>query len=302
MKIKFWGVRGSLPTPGRDTIEFGGNTPCIQVDTGSDIIILDAGTGIRDLGFELLKKGQPLKVHILITHTHWDHIMGLPFFVPIFLGTSEIHLYGPAHHDKGVEDIIKDMMDYEFFPVSAMSLAAKMVYHDLHEEKEEFNVNGTKINAHFMNHPVYMMGYRLEHEGKSVIYTGDHEPYYDMLTGDDATTDMLDSKEGVSEIVTMMNSRIVDFAKNSTLLICDTAYTKEEYDKKRGWGHSTYEQGLELASNAHIEQLALFHHDPSRKDKQLLEIESKMQSQLASQKPEFPKKVFAAREGMEITL
>ncbi len=226
MLVRFWGVRGSIPVPGPDTVEFGGNTSCIEVRTGKGLFVLDSGTGIRGLGLSLLSQPGPIRLHLLITHTHWDHINGFPFFVPIYAPGNSIDVYGPRnlHSETGIKDVLTLQMDYSYFPVRTSELSATLEYHDLDEGT--FEAEDARVTTKFLNHPVYMLGYRIESGGKTVVYTGDFEPYHNVFTKEEESR--------IFEVVEHANRRAVELARDADVLIGDAQYTLEEYEKKRG--------------------------------------------------------------------
>ncbi|MBI3599820.1 MAG: MBL fold metallo-hydrolase [Nitrospinae bacterium] len=295
MKIKFWGVRGSIPTPGRNTVRYGGNTACIEVRGASnEIIILDAGSGIKLLG-ESLANESPVEIHLLISHTHWDHINGFPFFVPAYMPNNIIHFYGPGHFNKSLREIIHGQMEYSYFPVRADELRAKIDYRDLKEET--IKIGNISIHSKLTNHPVINYGYRLEEDGKAVVYTGDHEKYFNFITNQD----QIDEKEEIERIVEEQNNRIIQFVKGADILIADSQYTEDEYVSKKGWGHSAIYQSLELAIKGGVKHLILFHHEPVRTDNEqdrLLNLVCKRYAQLGYS----GMKITAAKEGEEIKI
>lgn len=263
MKIRFWGVRGSIATPGPNTVRYGGNTACIEVRGDSnEIIILDAGSGIKPLG-ETLAKESPIEIHLLISHTHWDHINGFPFFVPAYMPNNVIHFYGPPHFNKSLMEIIQGQMEYSYFPVRADELRAKIDYRDLKEEI--IKIGNMTVQSKLTNHPVTNYGYRLEDNGKVVVYTGDHEKYYNFITNPDE----IDEKEEIERIVEEQNNRMSRFVKGADILIADSQYTEDEYASKIGWGHSTIYQSLELAIRGEVKHFILFHHEPGRTDREM---------------------------------
>ncbi len=290
MLVRFWGVRGSIPVPGPDTVEFGGNTSCIEVRTGKGLFVLDAGTGIRGLGMSLLSQPGPLKLHLFITHTHWDHINGFPFFVPIYAPGNSIDVYGPRnlHSETGIKDVLTLQMDYSYFPVRTSELSATIEYHDLDEGT--FEAEDARVTTKFLNHPVYMLGYRIESGGKTVVYTGDFEPYHNVFTKEEESR--------IFEVVEHANRRAVELARDADVLIADAQYTLEEYEKKRGWGHSAVEHSVDLAVRARAKNLVLFHHEPTRKDADLRALEERVKRDVAERN--LPITVCAAREGMTI--
>ena len=280
MKVKFWGVRGSIPTPGPHTVRYGGNTTCMQLlDDDSDflidgsITIIDAGSGIRELGNEILKHPKPWKINILITHTHMDHINGFPFFIPAFVPGTEIDIYGPVHYEKKLEEIFATQMDYSYFPISTAQLAAKITFHDLKET--EFDLGRLHVVTHYMNHPVLTLGYRVTDGKKSFIYTGDHEPYFDFISeGDSENGDEDDGFGDVQAIVDQQNSRLVDFFRDTDILVADAAYSPDEYDSHRGWGHSSTDHVIDWAIESRVKKLILHHHEPTHDDDKLDEMEA----------------------------
>jgi phosphoribosyl 1,2-cyclic phosphodiesterase len=306
MKIKFWGVRGSLPTPGPETARYGGNTTCIQVirDEGP-LIVIDAGTGVRSFGDHLMKtQSPPFDIRMLVTHTHWDHIHGFPFFTPIYTPGSNVEVYGvgPLREGKGFEQVMRDQMTYSYFPVENTMLDNVVKYHDYHNmfedgvEKAFELCPGVKVRIKLTNHPVYCAACRIEADGKSFVFSGDHEPWF--------------AKEGDSEddieLYRLMNERFVEFIRGADLVAMDTTYTKDEYEgtdgpSKQGWGHSFFEFNIELARKAELKRLAFTHHDPTRTDDALDRLmEQKYMPMAREEAPDT--EFFAAREGMEVEL
>jgi len=278
MRLKFWGVRGSIPTPGPTTVKYGGNTTCMQligdneIPINGEILIIDAGTGIRELGLELLNLPKPLKINLLITHTHMDHINGFPFFIPAFIPGTKIDIYGPLHYEKRLEEIFAGQMDYSYFPISTAQLAAELNYHELNEG--EFELGNLHVTTHYMNHPVLTLGYKVTDGKKTFTYTGDHEPYFDII-GDAANDEVdKDDEEDVKAIVEQQNKRLIEFFSGADTLVCDAAYTPEEYQTHRGWGHSSTDHVVDWAVEAGVKKLVLFHHEPTHNDQQLEEMES----------------------------
>ena len=294
MKFKFWGVRGSIPTPGPKTVKYGGNTTCIEVRTaGNQLLILDAGTGIFALAQTLLGQS-PLEAHILITHTHWDHIQGLPFFLPLLMANNHIHIYGGLDPvtQQGIERVLAVQLQYSYFPISAVQLKAQVHYHTL-MPGEVVEIAGVKVTPIVLNHPVLNFGYRLDdQDGSSLFFTGDYEmpinPYSpkdpDYISNqqfiDDKLQDVLATIQGVDA------------------LIIDSSYTDAEYEKKIGWGHSTYRAALDLAHQAQAKRLFFTHHEPTRSDSTLDEIYQVIISRMG----EVGFEVYMAREGLEIQM
>ncbi|HOO55998.1 MAG TPA: MBL fold metallo-hydrolase [bacterium] len=318
MYVKFWGVRGSIPTPGPKTVRVGGNTACVEIQPGGgQLFIIDAGTGIRELGLNMMGRGNIGKVnaHIFMTHTHWDHIHGFPFFVPAFIPGNKFVIHGPVHHNESLQQIISGQMEYSYFPVPLDHMAASIDFVELKESS--FEIDGVHITAQYLNHPILVLGYRFEYNGKVVVTEFDTEPYSNMFKKDKAEKidDMDDFLFGNSEseqaekneeadseaerAVEQMNQRVKDFAVGADLLIFDAQYTKEEYPSKVGWGHSTIDDAVDIAEYAGVKRLAFFHHDPTRSDDAIDEMETYCRRELDKRGVKGPH-IFAAREGMEI--
>lgn len=295
MRIRFWGVRGSIPSPGPDTVRHGGNTTCIEVETDEgQIIILDAGTGIHPLGYSLLKR-MPLKCSIFISHTHWDHIQGLPFFVPIFIPGNELQIYGALDpvYQRSIKDTLNRQMEYCYFPVREAELKADMQYETL-RERQTVEIGSAKVTNILMNHPVLCFGYRIECGGKSLFFTGDNEPLYNIYKPGD---DYYDEYE---DLIAVKNGMLADFIRDVDVLIADSAYTEAEYPLKKGWGHGTFDSCMALAKNAGAKALYLTHHEPLRKDGDLDAIFDGLREKYSHQQgvPEFA----PAYEGLEVRI
>src|SRR5499433_819982 len=223
MHVRFFGTRGSIATPGPQTLRYGGNTSCVEVTTKSGtLIVLDMGTGAAVLGRELVARGEPLRGHILISHTHWDHIQGIPFFAPLFVPGSQWDIYGPKDLGQSLREALAGQMQYAYFPVTLDQCGAKIRYHDLVEGT--FDVDDIKVSTHYLNHPALALGYRLEADGVALVYACDHEPYGRQLA------------RGVGEI-RGNDRRHATFLAGADLVIHDAQYTASEYASKSGWGH-----------------------------------------------------------------
>ncbi|MBF0592278.1 MAG: MBL fold metallo-hydrolase [Nitrospirae bacterium] len=296
MKVKFWGVRGSIPTPGESTVRYGGNTSCIELN-GDDgtLIIFDAGTGIRLVGGRLASK-PPVDIHLFLSHTHWDHIHGFPFFIPAFIPSFNIHIYGPPHYDKSVKEIMSQQMVYSYFPVTANELQAKISYRDLKEET--ITIGDLNISTKLMNHPVSCYAYRVIEGDKTVIYTGDNEPYYNFISTGETSRE--ENRE-IESIVEEQNNRNVDFVRGADLLIAEAQYTDEEFPSKLGWGHSSTTHALKLAINADVKHMVIFHHDPAHTD-ELMDRLYEQTLQKYSQMQHTGLKISVAMEGQEIVV
>ncbi len=294
MKIKFWGVRGSIPCPGPETVKYGGNTSCLQVLGGQEIIILDAGTGLRKLGLELSAQKRPLRIHLLLTHTHWDHIQGFPFFTPIYFPGNELFVYGPRALEKSLEEALMAQMQYSYFPVRGVELAARVRFTELGEET--FSIGDVEFATKSMNHPIRVLAYRFGHKGHSAVFTGDNEPYYDVLAERAPRSDT--GVQRRSEFISECNQRVVDFCRKADLLVADAQYTDAEYKTKRGWGHSSVSHVLALARDAGVRALAIFHHEPEYDDRTLDRIER--EARALSRKLGGRFKLVMAREGRTV--
>ena len=279
MRITFWGVRGSIPTPGPDTATVGGNTSCVEVRAGKLLLVFDGGTGLRLLGKALLKS-MPITAHLFFSHVHWDHIQGFPFFDPAFVPGNVIHLYGGNNVSRTLEETLAGQMDHPSFPVHLSEMGAKMHFHDVIEGQPlELDAgDGTKavITTARGNHPNGVWAYRVDHGGHSVMYATDTEHY------------------------AVVDPQLLKLAKGVDVLVYDSQYTPEEYAgtgggmPKLGWGHSTFDEAVKLAKAAGAKKLVLYHHDPTQNDAAVAEKERRARELFASCE--------AAREGLVIEL
>jgi phosphoribosyl 1,2-cyclic phosphodiesterase len=295
-RLKVWGVRGSIPVPGSATIRYGGNTTCVEVRADGEIIVLDAGTGIRSLGLALEKEfgSQPIELTLLITHVHWDHIQGFPFFVPSYNDKNQIRIFGYDGTDTGLREILKGQMATPFFPVRLYDLPGKINIKKL--ETMEFTIGKVRVRSKFMNHPGVCVGYRLFTSAGSIAFLPDHEPY-DAFKLHSVKSHLL-SPEQTRKRAEEERAGLVEFLHGADILILDTQYTDEEYQAHIGWGHGSLSTAVSLALDANVRKLVLFHHDPSHDDA-MVDTMVESARKLAA-KSESYLEVEGAREGVEI--
>ena len=249
LRVRFWGTRGSIATPSTETTRYGGNTACTEIRFGEHILVLDAGTGIRKLGNALLQEfGNQIRAHILVGHTHWDHIQGFPFFVPAYVPGDEFFIYSLRGAGKPLEKVFRGQMDGDYFPVPLSDMQAKLNFIELSKTVE---IGPIQIAIHHLNHPGVAVGFRISAGGKSLVYVSDHEPFYRMVEGEIGETE---------------EARLYEFARGADLWIREAQYTEEEYVSKKGWGHSTFNDAIRGAAEAGVKRLSIFHHDPMHDD------------------------------------
>lgn len=268
--VHFWGVRGSIPAPGAETVRYGGNTSCVEMRIGGKRLIFDGGTGLRVLGKSLLKQ-MPVEAYMFFTHSHWDHIQGFPFFVPAFIKGNCFHIYGAiAPNGATMKQRLSDQMLHPNFPVPIQVMQSDLKFYDLFPG-DVMQLDDITIETGSLNHPNTAMGYRITWNGRTVVYATDTEHYPDRL-----------------------DENLLHLARDANMLIYDACYTDEEYHDpkapKIGWGHSTWQEAIKLAKAANVNKTVIFHHDPNHTDDFLDDVEAQVQSV-------FPNSVLA-REGM----
>ena len=287
MLVRFWGTRGSIATPGGATLRYGGNTSCVEITSDSgELILIDAGTGAHALGRALMEQGRGASGHILISHTHWDHIQGLPFFAPLFVPGNEWHIYGPRGLGQSLREVLAAQMDYAYFPVTLNAFAAHVQYHEVVEG--EFSIEDVRVATQYLNHPALTVGYRLEADGASVVYASDHEPH------------SAHAGEGHADEAEGGDIAHTDFLRDADLVIHDAQYTAGEYPSKLGWGHSTVEYAVDVALAAKARRLALYHHDPERDDASVDRLIAVAQERVAAAGGDLI--VMGAAEGVAVEL
>ena len=257
----------------------------MEVRHDKTLFILDAGTGIRELGNSLLAKakGGPIEGHIFITHTHWDHIQGFPFFIPAYIKGNHFQIYGPHGIDRSFEKVLRALMDPDYFPVDVNDMASTI---EFKEVRGPWTCEGVRIKTHFTNHPGMDLAYRFEFGARSVTYVTDHETYQAM--------------HKPSQFAEQQDKAMEDFCRGTDLLICDAQYTEEEYRAKKTWGHSQFQDTVKLALAAGVKRLALFHHDPAHTDEKMEEIGRAAKRIVAKSGKKM--ECLAAREGLEIKI
>jgi len=273
VKVRFWGVRGSLPVSSAACLRMGGNTSCTEVRAGNEIIILDAGSGIRPLGNKLMKEGKPVKAHLFFGHVHHDHIQGFPFFVPAFIPTTQLKIYSEKKEGMGPKDILNEVMKAPFFPAPLAAMRAQMEFIEIKENQTIEVGPNVVVKTYRLNHPNGCVGFRVEstEKGKKRVfaYVTDTEHYPEP------------------------DQNVIELSRNADAMLYDSAYTPEEYETKKSWGHSTYVEGIKLAKLAKAKRLLIYHHAPEHTDKDMTKILAEARKSLKS--------VHLAYEGLELS-
>ena len=292
LSVRFWGVRGSIPCPGPNTVIFGGNTSCIEIRADERLIIVDLGTGARPLGVWLMKndykKYGKIEADVFVTHTHWDHIMGFPVFSPVYVSNTTLRVTGPLSFEAdSLEKIIENQLSYRYWPVRVGELAADIKFNQINETELDLG-GGLTVTSKFLNHTISCLGYRFNYKGKSIATVFDHEPFRNLYRNHDAR----ETEEG--EIAAAEgNEKIARFLKDADIAIYDAQYSQAEYSLHLGWGHASYDHALASATGSNVKRLVFFHHDPAHTDKQLKQLEK-------SYAKKSPVKITMAKEGLTL--
>ena len=305
MRVRFWGVRGSIPVPGRTTSRYGGNTSCVEVrPRGEAPIIIDAGTGLRRLGKALMEdafgdgRGE---ASILISHTHWDHVQGLPFFSPLYRAGNRIQIFA-RHRDTHLEAVFSQQHGAPYFPVPLSAMQADMAFHAL-TEGARFELGRARISSTQLNHPWTALAYRIDVDRAAVAYCSDTAPFTDLLLGREfvVAPPALDRpRPEVATELARMRAAVVALAAGADLLIYDTQFTYDEYRQRPHWGHSHPDDALAIARDAGVRRLCLFHHAPMRSDDANDAILARVRARAAAAGDRF--EVLSAYEGLELAL
>lgn len=296
--LRFWGVRGSIPTPGSETAAFGGNTSCVEMRVGDEVIVLDAGSGIRGLGKALMREsnGGPMNISMLVTHTHWDHIQGFPFFIPAYNPKVNVRILGYEGAVHGLRGALFEQMQSAFFPVGLNQMASHVTFEEL--EDMQFDLGPAQVRTMFSNHPGICLGYRLSTAKGDVVYMPDHEAY-ERHERERQKLANENSEPGI-EYARSQDEKVIEFIRGAAVVIADSQYDRAEYPTRLGWGHTCADDTVDLAIRAGVKQLFLFHHDPDHDDAKVEAMAAEGQARAKERGSELV--VSAAREGGEYFL
>lgn len=283
MLVTFWGIRGTLPVSGKDTIRYGGDTNCVSLNIGKKcFFVFDAGTGFRILSNRLMSSNQPINAQIFITHIHYDHVNGIPFFVPFYTRGNKFDIFGPSYAGMDIQKLIAGLMDNYYFPVTMREFVANLSFKSLKEET--LMIHDVQIDTLLLNHPGQCLGYRVKYKDKIFCYITDNELYHE----DSPFYSQFDVE------------RLVNFILNANVLVIDTTYSDEEYSRKINWGHSCVSVVMRVANQAKVDRVCLYHHDPGQTDE---DIDTKLKdAQLVLQSLNSKTTCIAPAEGDEIII
>jgi phosphoribosyl 1,2-cyclic phosphodiesterase len=289
--VSFWGTRGSIAAPGRSTEKYGGNTSCVSVMAGDQCFIFDAGTGVRPLGVEIMKDfmpedGKQREVNLFLSHTHWDHIQGLPFFQPAYHPSFKLKIYGTGKKSNMLENVLVGQMESDYFPVPMSAFGSTVSINPL--KSQTVTVGDCKISINELDHPGGCLSFKLEYQGKSIVYATDNELNNQF------------ENDGSLKKDNVLGAAYHEFVAGADLLIADGQYTQEEYETKVGWGHTSVPVLLNVAHNAKVKQVAVYHHDPMHTDSFLDELSSSFLHKYQDLEPRMD--IFWAREGLTLAI
>jgi phosphoribosyl 1,2-cyclic phosphodiesterase len=307
MKVRFWGVRGSLPVPGIKTERYGGNTSCVEVRSASGTrVVVDAGTGIRKLGKELTQgesEGARSQVHLLISHTHWDHIQGLPFFSPLYQRGNSLHVYARKRDDLHLRAVFASQTDDPYFPIPFDEAKADIAFREL-LDSAQFSISDVQVSCTRLNHPYIATAYRLTADGAAVVYVSDTAPFSDILFEDQfiarPPSPGAELPRADLDKLAVMRQGVVRLCEGADLVIYDTMFTSEDYRRLPHYGHSRPSDAIAICHEAGVKQLALFHHAPERSDSEVDAILADARALTARDK--IPLDIVAAYEGLDVNL
>ena len=296
--VRFWGVRGSIPSPGVETAVVGGNTSCVEVRVGDEVIILDAGSGIRRLGQALARefRDRQLNITMLVTHTHWDHIQGFPFFLPAYIPRVSVRILGYEGAVHGLRGALFEQMQSAFFPIGLNQMASRVTFEEL--DDMQFDLGAVKVRTMYSNHPGICLAYRLSTPAGDIVYMPDHEAYERNEVERQKTAKEV-SDHGL-EYARLQDEKVIGFFRGADVLIADSQYDASEYPSRVGWGHTCADDTVDLAIRGGVKRLFLFHHDPDHHDAKIAAMVERAQERVVNAGS--PLVVAAAHEGGELTL
>jgi len=288
-KVKFWGVRGSIPTPGPTTVFFGGNTSCLELRADGEIVILDAGSGMRPLGHALAEEfgESAMKLTLLVTHTHWDHIQGFPFFLPAYHAKNRVRILGYEGARDGLAATLAGQMESPYFPIALKQMPGNIVIEEL--KQMTFNVGPIRVEACFSNHPGICVGYRLFTSSGSIVYLPDNESFNEHT-----------AETHAGALPRTIEEKLAKFVEDADVLITDAQYTSDEYKEHVGWGHGCLDDVVRFAIAGRVKRLYLFHHDPAHDDRAISGM--LMHARDLARAAGSSIRIEAAREGEQFTL